>query len=184
MEKNQCFELGYIERTQGLEGSVIAVFDVDDSSRYRKIDALFIEQQNQLVPFLVNRISPSNGNRFILQLEGVSNESAAQNLKGSTLFLPETALPKLKENQFFFHELIGAQVLDKNLGLLGTVQEIYEFPNQTLLGMVWNGTEILIPAHSDILISFERQTKQVITNLPGGLLDVYLQPSELQINEN
>lgn len=178
MDKSQCFELGYIERSHGLDGSVVAVFDVDQPSYYRKIDALFLEKSNQLVPYLVRQVMPMNGNRVVLRLEGVENDVQAQVLKGTSLYLPDSALPPLKADQFYFHELIGAQVEDLKSGKLGLVSAIYEYPQQTLVGMSWQGAEILIPLHDDIIQNFDRAQKRVVTNLPDGLLNVYLQPNE------
>lgn len=178
MDKSQCFELGYVERSHGLDGSVVAVFDVDQPSYYRKIDALFLDKSNQLVPYLVKQVVPMNGNRVVLRLEGVDNDVQAQALKGTTLFLPDSALPPLKSGQFYYHELVGAQVEDVKTGSLGVISAIYEYPQQTLVGMTWQGSEILIPLHDDIIQNFDRTTKKVITNLPDGLIDVYLQPSE------
>jgi len=91
MDKNLCFQLGYIERSHGLDGSVLAVFDADDATRYLKSEAFFVERKSQLVPFLVKRISHAKGDRFIIHFEGIGNDTAAQELKGSTLYLPETA---------------------------------------------------------------------------------------------
>lgn len=184
MDKSQCFELGYIERSHGLDGSVVAVFDVDDASLYTRIDAVFLERSQQLVPFLVKGVSKLNGNHLVIKLEGVNSDIEAQNLKGSTLFLPDTVLPKLKPGQFFYHELVGATVNDSQLGTLGTISEVYEFPHQILVGMQWQGAEVLIPVHDSILRKFDRAKNSVETTLPEGLLDVYLQNSESEPNEN
>lgn len=178
MDKSQCFELGYIERSHGLDGSVLAVFDVDQPSRYRKIDAIFLEKSSQLIPFLIKGIKPTSGNRMVIRLDGINDDTQAQSLKGSTLFLPESALPSLKSGQFYFHELVGASVEDKNLGKLGVISSIYEYPQQTIIGMEWQGSEVLIPMHDAIIQKFDRQSKTVKTELPDGLLDVYLQSSE------
>ena len=57
MERNQCFEFGYIGKVHGLDGSVVAFLDVDQPEQYRKIAALFVEQNSQLVPFIIRKIS-------------------------------------------------------------------------------------------------------------------------------
>lgn len=176
MEKSHCFELGYIERSHGVDGAFVAVFDVDQPMHYAQIESLFIEQGAQLVPYLVSRISSAKGNRFVLSVQGVTTEAGAYALKGHTLFLPESALPSLKSNQFYFHELVGCRVEDAALGLLGIITEIFSLPNQTLMAMNWQESEVLIPVHDDIVKQLDRDNKVVKTNLPEGLLEVYLQP--------
>lgn len=182
MDKRQCFELGYIERVHGLDGAVVAVFDVDQPSYYRKLDAVFIEHKNQLVPYLVQQIASMNGKKAVIRLDGIDNEEKAQELKGLALYLPESSLPPLKNNQFYFHELVGAQVVDHHFGELGKISSIYEYPQQTLLAMDWQETEVLIPLNDAIVTRFDRSKNMVQTNLPEGLLDVYLQPGEKEMS--
>jgi 16S rRNA processing protein RimM len=178
MDKNQCFELGYIAKVHGLDGSVVAMFDVDDPDRYKKIDVLFIEQGAQLVPFSILRISGQKGNQRILSLSGVSSAADAAGLKGCKLFLPEVSLPALKDHQYYFHELVGTKVKDAKAGLLGEIREIVDLPHQTLAIMEWKGVEVLIPVHENIVEKFDRKTNLVHTRLPDGLLEVYTKPDE------
>jgi hypothetical protein len=42
--------------------------------------------------------------------------------------------------------------------------------------MIYDGHEVLIPVHSNIVLSLDRNSKVVKTNLPDGLLDVYCKP--------
>jgi 16S rRNA processing protein RimM len=175
MDKRHCFELGYILRAHGLDGGVVARFDVDDPTRYFGIDAVFLDGPSGLVPYLVRSVKPMSGQQVVLHLEGVLNDGAAQMLKGSNLFLPEQALPKLKDGQFYFHELVGAKVEDQKAGPLGVIREILDFPQQTLALMEWKGSEVLIPVHSDIALRLDRTSGTLFTLLPEGLIDVYLQ---------
>jgi len=177
MTKSQCFELGYIERTHGYNGSVVAKFDVDDPSRYQKIDALFVETESQFVPYLIHKITNTRQGQFVIQFQDITTEEQAIKLKGSKLFLPESLLPKLKTGQYYFHELVGSKVVDEKEGELGLISEIFELPHQILASMTWNEAEVLIPVHENIVLSFDRNAKIVKTKLPEGLLDVYLKPA-------
>ena len=177
MTKNQCFELGYIERTHGYNGSVVARFDVDDPSRYQKIDALFVETESQFVPYLIQKITNTRQGQFVIQFQDVNSEELAIKLKGSKLYLPENLLPKLKPGQYYFHELVGANVIDEKEGELGVISEIFELPHQTLASMAWNDAEVLIPVHENIILSLNREKNTIATRLPEGLLDVYLKPA-------
>ena len=177
MTKDQCFELGYIERTHGYSGSVVAKFDVDDPSRYQKIDALFVETENQFVPYLIQKITPTRHGQFVIQFQDISTEEQATKLKGSKLYLPENLLPSLKPGQYYFHELVGAKVVDDIEGELGVITEIFELPNQILASMHWSDSEVLIPVHENIVLSFDRKNATIKTRLPEGLLDVYLKPA-------
>lgn len=178
MDKNQCFELGYIGKIHGLDGTVMAILDVDFPDQYRKMDALFVEQKGQLVPFMIRKIAGIKGSQILLSFEGIESEAQALELKGCKLFLPEKALPKLKDNQYYFHELVGCVVMDEQLGELGEIREIVDLPHQTLAIMDWKGAEVLIPVHESIVLQINRTEKKVSARLPEGLIDVFTKPYE------
>jgi len=182
MVKSQCFELGYLGKVHGLDGSLVAVLDVDQPERYRSLDAVFVEQGSQLVPYLIKKVSGQKGSQLILSLEGVESEEQAKMLKGSRLWLPEQALPKLEKNQFYYHELIGCQVEDQQLGRLGKIREILDLPRQTLASMEWQGAEVLFPLHDQLIKRFDRENAVLHTILPDGLLDVYTKPETDEIH--
>ncbi len=178
MTANQCFKLGHIERTLGYDGSVLAFFDVDDCKPYARMDAVFLEMDGQLVPFTVASLQPHGRNKFALRFEGIEDSAAALKLKGVRLFLPEQLRPPLKKGQFYYHELVDCRVEDEALGALGTINGIVDLPHQTLATMEFQGKEVLIPVHQDIVKNLDREQKKVSTRLPDGLLDVYLKAEE------
>ena len=176
MEKSQCFELGYLGKVHGLDGSLVEVLDVDQPERYRKLDAVFLEQGNQMVPYLIRRVSGQKGSQLILSFEGVDSEEQAQKLKGSKLWLPEKALPKLSKDQYYYHELIDCEVEDEHYGRLGKIGEILDLPQQSLASMEWQGAEVLFPLHDQLILRFDREARVIFTRLPEGLLEVYTKP--------
>jgi 16S rRNA processing protein RimM len=51
VNKQACFELGYIAKPFGLKGQVTAVFDVDNPLTYKNLESVFVETDNTLIPF-------------------------------------------------------------------------------------------------------------------------------------
>lgn len=174
MNKDDCFELGYIEKARGLVGEVVAVFDADNPERYTSIDAVFIEEGNHLVPYLVDKIQPYN-DKFILKLEEIDSVEKASSKRGNKLFLPLTALPSLKEDEYYLHDLPGFLVVDKNKGSLGEINGVIEANQNVLLSMIYEGKEVLIPLQDDIVEKVNKSNKEIHTVLPDGLLEIYLE---------
>ena len=137
------------------------------------MESVLIQQGKQLVPFFISGIKIS-GQKAILSLEDSNNIESAQNLKGSALFLPLTSLPKLEDDQFYFHEIIGFQVKDINLGDLGTVTMVYDAGPQDLLAFEHKGKEVLLPINDDTVSRLDKDKKQIFVILPDGLLEIYL----------
>ena len=173
MEKRSCFELGYLGKVHGLDGSLVAVLDVDQPALYRKLDAVFVEVRGHLVPYSVTEVKSLRGNQMILRLAGVESADEAGKLKGSALYLPEAALPAPAPGKYYFHELVGCRVDDSEKGTLGVITGIVDLPSQVLATMDWQDAEVLFPLHDDILLGFDRKEMRVKTRLPEGLLEVY-----------
>ena len=173
MDIDSCYQLGYVIKPHGLKGDVSIYIDADEPQAYRNLESVLIQQDNQLVPFFITKIKIS-GDKAILNLEGSTTIEAAQLLKGSALFLPLSALPELSEDQFYFHEIIGFNVEDESLGEIGPVSTVYDAGPQDLLAIEHKGHEVLLPINDETVIKVDKNKKQIMVNIPDGLLDIYL----------
>ncbi len=177
MKLDDCFELGYIVKTHGVKGQVVAFFDVDFPEDYEELESVFLLMAGKLVPFFIERIEPQAGAKFILKFEDLNTIAEAEKLKSTTLYLPLSELPELDEDQFYFHETVGYMVVDEEKGELGTVTEFFAMPNQDLMAMQYEGHEVLIPVSDGIILKTDKEAKKIFVKLPEGLLEVYTQPT-------
>ena len=53
INKNDCVEVGYIQKPHGLKGEVILVFDKEFEETFEELEFLFIEVDGGLVPFFI-----------------------------------------------------------------------------------------------------------------------------------
>jgi 16S rRNA processing protein RimM len=83
-------------------------------------------------------------------------------------------LPKLTGNKFYFHEVIGFEVEDKRLGVVGKIESINDTTAQPLFEVLNGEIEILIPMIDHFLVKIDRENKKVIMDLPEGLIEMYL----------
>jgi len=173
MDKRECFYLGYTSKVTGLKGHIQAVFDVDDAKKYNELDALFIEINQGLVPFFITEIKIQQKGASIL-LDGIDNSIKAKELIGKSIYLPLTNLPKLKNNEFYHHEIIGYTVIDTKAGEIGTIKEVLEYPQQAIFQIMQGSKEILIPAKKEFIEKIIHDKKIIEVTTPDGLLDIYL----------
>ncbi|GAB4336065.1 MAG: ribosome maturation factor RimM [Flammeovirgaceae bacterium] len=177
MKKEDCFELGIISKTHGLDGEIIVSFDVDDVGAYADLESFFVEIKGQLVPYMIEYLHPHK-EKIIAKLEEIDSLEDAQKVLGKNLYLPLSFLPKLQENQYYYHEIIGYTVEDENLGRLGIIESYFTETSQPLLGMKYQGKEVLIPVNDNIVKKPNHNKKTLSVNLPDGLLDVYMTEEE------
>ncbi|MBN7809396.1 16S rRNA processing protein RimM [Algoriphagus sp. H41] len=175
MNKDQCFQVGRIAKVHGLRGEVNVVLDVDYPEDYEGLEHLFLEQKGRLVPFFLEHFVIQPGGKALAKFEELDTIESVENLVGAEAFLPLTELPQLEDDQYYYHELVGFEVIDQTLGLIGPVQVIYDLETQDLLGVIHQGKEVLIPIQDGIISQVDKAAKKVFCQLPEGLLDIYLE---------
>ena len=180
MTKEDCYLLGKITKTHGLKGELAIWLDVDYPEDYEELDSVLLEIKGELVPHFVEEIQ-IRPNKSIIKFEGIDTIEEAQKLVNCDIYLPEDNLPELEDDdQFYYHEIIGYDVVDEEKGKLGKVLAVYTSDRQDLIAMQYVGKEILIPIDDDIVKTVNREKKELYTSLPNGLLEVYLEDSTSQ----
>lgn len=172
MTIDACFRLGHIIKKHGLKGEVSIHLDVDYPEDYEELESVFVEINNQLVPFFIEYFQ-LNRNKAIAKFEDIDSLEAVSDLIGNDLYLPAESLPELEDDQFYYHDVIGYRMEDKKEGDVGVITQVYEFPNQDLFGVDYEGKEMLVPINDEIVQRADHDLKKVDVILPEGLLDVY-----------
>ena len=69
--------------------------------------------------------------------------------------------------------MLGYTIIN-NTEPLGEILEVIEQPHQLLCRLELKGKEVLIPLNESFLQKINHSKKQVIVELPDGLLEIYL----------
>lgn len=176
MQKSECFSLGKITKTHALKGEVILFLDVDIPEDYDNLEAVFLEIKGQLVPYIVEELQ-MKGRKSILKLEDINTIEQAEPIVNAPVWLPLTALPELKGNQFYYHDVIGYMIYDAvSEKAIGTLKAIYESTGQDLFAIDVEEKEVLIPIVDDFIHKIDHGNQKIEVKLPEGLLEVYMNP--------
>jgi 16S rRNA processing protein RimM len=175
MKIENCFQLGYIVKPHGVHGALTIFFDTDNPEYYNKMESVYVEYQQKLVPFFIDSLKPS-GNKVTVKFHDIDDIDLAIQYKGCAIYLPLDMLPRLEDDQFYYHEIIGYKVIDEVVGEIGEVKYIYEANGNDLFAIEYKEKEILVPIRDEFIIKLDKKGSKVFLNLPEGLLDVYLNP--------
>jgi 16S rRNA processing protein RimM len=171
MSSEDLFDLGFVEKAHGLSGDVKVSIDSDDPGYYQKMESVYIRKKDGPIPFFVESIQIT-GNKAIIKFEGVDSREEAEELKSGTLMLPVSMLPVLQDDQYYYHDLIGCEILDDDRGSIGNVQDVLEMPADPLLVAIHKGKEVLIPLNEHIVKNVNVRERYLNVNLPAGLLEI------------
>lgn len=173
MAEEKFYYLGTLTKPFGIKGELCAFFDVDDCEKYQSLQSVFVDFDGEKLPYIIEKIQYRGKNQFIIKFEDVDVENV-QEFVQADLYLPMSSLPKLTGNRFYFHEVIGFQVIDKNLGHIGTCVDFMELTNNPIMRVEKDGKEILIPANQQFIEHVDKENKVLEVTTPEGLVDLYL----------
>lgn len=153
-------EIGRIVRPHGVEGAFKVAPETDDPDRFLSLERVYVgpnEGTTTSFDIVSVRIQPSKyGQTVILELEGVTDRTAAEQMGKPRVFAAETDLPALEEGEYYMDELIGLDVDDGTGEVVGTVADVLELPGQDrLLIRKKSGAEVLFPFVPDLVESID-----------------------------
>ncbi|MEE9350589.1 MAG: ribosome maturation factor RimM [Flavobacteriaceae bacterium] len=177
MKKENCFYLGIIARKHSYKGEIVIVIDSDEPELYENIDAVFIEQNNKLIPYFIEEILLQKGNQLRIKFEDVDNEEDAEAILKRPTYLPLTLLPKLEGDKFYYHEIIGFDIEDLNYGFVGKIKAINDNSSQVLFIIESENNDILIPLIDEFIKKVDRKSKKIFVETPEGLIEMNVESS-------
>jgi 16S rRNA processing protein RimM len=164
--------IGKIVATHGLQGSVILKHIAGDSTWLKNEDVLFIElKKESYIPFFVTENKAANDEEYIITLEDTLTSEAAKKLVGKHVYVQADVLKGHVEDTPLLW--IGFNMVDKNKGSLGTVDDVMQTGAQWLAKVNYEGSEVLIPLVSDFIIEVNTRNKYIRVDLPEGLIEIY-----------
>ncbi len=174
MTKEECFYLGKVVGKFSFKGEVLIKLDTDEPETYTKMESVFIDYNDNLVPFFIDSSSLHKSSLLRVKFEDIDTEEDAEDLVGAELYLPLSFLPKLEDDQFYFHEIIGFEVIDSQHGNIGKVVSINDSTAQALFEIKKGDKEILIPMNDEFLQKIDKTNRKIYLQTPEGLVDLYL----------
>ena len=176
MKESECFYVGKIVSKYSFKGEVLVKLDSDDPEIYEDLESVFVSLRGSLVPFFLERSTLHKSDLLRVRFEGVTSEADADALMGSKLFLPLSLLPPLSGNKFYYHEVLGFQIIDKIHGPVGQITTINDHTAQALMVVEHpSGKELLLPVTDEVIVLVDRTQKNIQVNAPEGLIELYLE---------
>lgn len=172
---SQYFKIGKLAASHGLHGDLILQHSLGKKTALKGLEAIFIEEaKDSFIPYFIEKTVAKSGNETLIKLEGINTKESARKLTPKEVWLQEA--------DFMEHSaksapiaLLGYKLFD-NDQLVGDIIEVIEQPHQILCTVLYKGKEAMIPVHEESLIRLDKKMKEVVVDLPEGLLDIYSNP--------
>ena len=171
MEKQDCFLLGTIFKLHGYKGDVNIYNDNDIPLIFTNIDFLFVEINNELIPYFADRIRHKKKKILLVKFEDVDSEEQALKILKRKVYLPNKFLPKLVDiNPDKI--IVGFDITDKTLGRVGIVDFVNDKTPQKLIIVKDGEKEFFIPFHENFVINIDLENRILYVDIPEELMNI------------
>ena len=154
--------LGQILKPHGIKGELKILFYNEESNSLKNNQIVFLESKEGVCSeYKIERILYSfRKNR--IKFFDINTIDEANQLRGYTLNVLRSDLPKLSKNEYYLDDLIGYTMMDSNSKVYGKVNSILSLPANDVLSIMHGEKEYLIPLIQDVVIDVD-QEKEIIT---------------------
>ena len=171
----QYFKAGKLVAVHGLKGELILKHELGKKTSLKDLKAIFIEdRKDSFLPWFIETAKARSANEILLKLETVNTREVAAKLSQKEVWLTEEDFKRLSAKSAPANLLGYTIVNDKER--LSEILEVIEQPHQLLCRIELNKKEVLIPINESFLKKIDHKKKEVIVELPGGLIDIYIEP--------
>ncbi len=119
----------------------------------------------------VERVRPFQKGLLIL-FEGVEDRTAAERLLDQYLVMPFEPPVDRDPSEFYYHELLGLEVVTAGGVALGRVHEVYELAPDHMLDVEGAQGSILVPLNSRIVVAVDLEAGRMTVDPPEGFLEL------------
>jgi 16S rRNA processing protein RimM len=158
-----------VRRPHGVRGEMVLELYTDFPERLRPKTKIFLGEKH--LPMFIGNARPHNEG-LLLSIEGIESPEDAGKFRNQIVYVSAKTLPALDEGEYYFHELIGLNVVDEDGNPLGELTDIVETgANDVYVVTDSAGTEILLPAIPDVILSVDLDEQTMRVHLLPGLLE-------------
>ena len=167
------FNVGKIVNTQGLQGElrVLSVTDFAEE-RFKKGSKLSIfNDKDQFVLEVEVATHRKQKNFDIVKFKGLYHINEVEKYKGCSIKVAEEDLTELEEDEFYYHEIIGLDVYEKDV-LIGQIKEILQPGANDVWVVARKGKrDLLLPYIPPVVLNVDIAGNRVDVELLEGLDD-------------
>lgn len=168
MERGRWLAIGVVRRPHGVRGKICVTPLAEYPRVFLALEEILLgEAPERARPYRVVRVQLAKGS-VLLELEGVTLDGAVQAVD-SLLWVRREQLPPLEQDEYYWQDLLGMEVVSIQGQTLGHVEGLIETGDSQVLVCRGGDRELLIPFVYGIIQEVDQEGGRVLVDLPQGL---------------
>jgi 16S rRNA processing protein RimM len=157
-------DMGYIANAFGIQGWVKIKTATEYSDSLDEYTQVYLKLKDGTILSKKIEKSFARDGVFHAKLAGVDDRDAAFALKGTIVAVDLEEFPDLDEDEFYWVDLIGLNVINVQGESLGVVKDLMETGANDVLVAKLEQEERLIPFVAQYVVKVDMQNKQIIVD--------------------
>ena len=161
-----------IARPRGNRGEVLVDLHTDFPERFSLLKRVWVVYPNGRRQSLEIEEFWDHQGRLVLKFRGVDSISEAETLQGAWIEIESEQAVPLPEGTYWDHDLVGCRVRNPQGDDLGLVTEVLRIAGNDQLVVRGDHGEFMIPMVASICRDISIARKEILVDLPDGLMDL------------
>ncbi len=167
-------EIGKIKKPHGLNGELKATIDERYYADINEVEAFFVALEGDHAPYFIESLRGSS--TIILKFEDIDSKEDASLFTNKRLYLRRQDVTlseeEINDTGMEYSFLEGFTLHVEELGEIGKILRVEEFPQQEMATVQYQEKELFLPLLEQWITAVDKAQKIVQMDLPEGLLDI------------
>ncbi len=151
--------IGKIRKPHGVRGELLVEILTEFPERIKPDGEVFLGEKKHVQEIETVRFTHTG---MLLKFKDIDDRDKAGIFRNQLVYIEAVNLPKLPEDEYYFHELIGMKVKTQEGELLGSVNEVLETGANDVLVVTCSGKEELIPFIEQVIVNINKEDNEII----------------------
>lgn len=161
-----------IARTRGRRGEVLAELHTDFPARFSLLNRVWIEFPDGRRKCLKLESCREHKGRQVLKFGAIDSITDAEALIGAWVEIEADQAIPLPESTYWDYDLVGCSLRDARGAFLGVVIDVMRIAGNSQLVVRGESGEYLVPAVATICREISLERREIVVELPAGLMDL------------
>ena len=173
--KEPLHPIGYTRKPFGLKGELKIQIEEIFIEDLLQTKVCFLPFKGHPTPYFIEHLRETDS--LLIKFEDIDNKENARQLANLEILLRKSDLSidpdqPLIDEDLEYGAFVGYTLIDVQLGEIGSIEEIQEYPQQEMAAVTYNDHPFLIPLNEHFIQSIDEVKQLIYVELPEGLLSI------------
>ena len=172
-------QIAQVLKSNGTDGELVMGFREIAPEDINLQEPVFIIFDGLPVPFFIESFTKRGNSKALVRLTDICSQEDVDEIAGKAVYVDDSQIPEMSLEEDGFAALVGWMLLtpaddqaddDMELYEVGEITDFIDIPNNPCIEVETENGAVMIPLHEDFIMSVDPEYKEIIMQIPAGLL--------------